>query len=81
MFLLPSVIRYEGLLFFMKIYSYPSTVAEKRLSVIESRVQSFNQKDQRAVARIIEDVRKNGDTALINYANRFDSPCLNIKTL
>jgi len=26
-------------------------------------------------------VRKHGDTALINYANRFDSPCLNIETL
>jgi histidinol dehydrogenase len=65
----------------MKIYSYPSKVAEKRLSVIEGRVQSFNQKDQRAVAHIIEDVRKHGDTALINYANRFDSPCLNIETL
>ena len=57
---------------FMKIFSYPSSSAEKRLSVIENRVQTFNQKDQRAVARILEDVRKNGDTALINYANRFD---------
>ncbi|MBI5593483.1 MAG: histidinol dehydrogenase [Deltaproteobacteria bacterium] len=65
----------------MKIYSYPSSSAEKRLSVIEGRVQSFNQKDQRAVARILEDVRKHGDTALINYANRFDSPGLNIETL
>jgi len=44
-------------------------------------VQSFNQKDQRAVARILEDVRKHGDTALISYANRFDSPCLKIETL
>jgi histidinol dehydrogenase len=65
----------------MKIYSYPSSSAEKRLSVIQGRVQSFNQKDQRAVARILEDVRRHGDTALINYANRFDSPCLNIETL
>ena len=65
----------------MKIYSYPSSSAEKRLSVIQGRVQSFNRKDQRAVARILEAVRKHGDTALINYANRFDSPCLNIETL
>jgi len=65
----------------MKIYVYPSSSAERRLSVIGSRVQSFNQKDQLAVARILEAVRKKGDTALIKYANRFDSPCLNINTL
>lgn len=65
----------------MKIFNYPSAPAKKRLWVIGSRVQSFNQKDKRAVARILEDVRKHGDTALINYANRFDSPCLGIGTL
>jgi histidinol dehydrogenase len=65
----------------MKIFFHPSSSADKRLSVIENRVQSFNKKDQRAVARILEDVRKHGDTALINYANRFDSPCLSVGTL
>jgi histidinol dehydrogenase len=65
----------------MKIYSYPSSSAEKRLSVIESRVQSFNSKDQRTVARILDDVRKHGDKALILYANRFDSPCLDIESI
>jgi histidinol dehydrogenase len=65
----------------MKIFSYPSSSADKRLSVIESRVQSFNRKDQRAVAHILEDVRKNGDSAVINYANRFDSPTLSIESL
>ncbi len=65
----------------MKIHDYPSLSAEKRLAVITGRVQSFNRKDQRAVARILDDVRKHGDTALINYANRFDSPCLNVETL
>lgn len=65
----------------MKIFNYPSASAEKRLLVIGNRVQSFNRKDQRAVARILEDVRKYGDTALINYANRFDSPSLSIGTL
>jgi len=68
-------------MFLMKIYSYPSSSADKRLSVIQGRVQSFNLKDQRAVARILEEVRKHGDAALINYANRFDSPCLGIETL
>jgi len=65
----------------MKIFTYPSSSAEKRLSAIQGRVQSFNQKDQRAVARILADVRKHGDIAVLNYANRFDSPCLSIETL
>lgn len=60
----------------MKIYSYPSHQAEKRLSCINSRVQSFRKKDQRTVARILDDVRKHGDEALVRYANQFDSPCL-----
>lgn len=65
----------------MKIYSYPSSSAGRRLSNIGSRVQSFHPKDQRAVARILEDVRKHGDTALIHYANQFDSASLRIETL
>ena len=65
----------------MKTYTYPSSSAEKRLSAIAGRVQSFNRKDQQAVARILEDVRKHGDPALINYANRFDSPGLKVETL
>jgi histidinol dehydrogenase len=65
----------------MKIYAYPSSSAEKRLSVIQGRVQSFNPKDHQAVARILEDVRKHGDLAVINYANRFDSPCLTIENI
>ncbi len=60
----------------MKIYSYPSRQAEKRLSCINGRVQSFSRKDQRAVARILDDVKKNGDEALARYASQFDSPCL-----
>jgi histidinol dehydrogenase len=65
----------------MKIYDYPSPSAEKRLSVIQGRVQSSNPKDRRAVARILEDVRKHGDTAVIDYANRFDSPTLTVETI
>lgn len=65
----------------MKVYAHPSAASEKRLSAIQGRVQSFRMKDQRAVARILEDVRKNGDEALIRYANRYDSPDLGIETL
>jgi histidinol dehydrogenase len=57
----------------MKIYSYPSGRAEKKISSIINRDVGFKKKDIAAVARIIEDVRKNGDRALIQYTRRFDS--------
>jgi histidinol dehydrogenase len=57
----------------MKIYTYPSTSAEKKIASILNRGMDFKKKDQLAVTRIIEDVRKNKDQALIKYTNQFDS--------
>lgn len=65
----------------MKIYSYPSPAAEKRVTSIINRGTDFKQTDVRAVSRILEDVRKNRDTALIQYVNRFDSPRLKVSGL
>lgn len=61
----------------LKIFSYPSDAADERLTEIEGRVQAFSQPDQQAVARILEDVRKQGDAAVIEYARRYDAPGLN----
>ena len=58
----------------MKIYRYPSQAAEKKLSLIENRSIGFRKKDVTAVARILDDVKKNGDDALLSYTRRFDSP-------
>lgn len=60
----------------MKIYRYPSQAAEKKLSIIENRSIGFRKKDVTDVARIIDDVKKNGDDALLSYTRRFDSPGL-----
>ena len=60
----------------MKIYTYPSTSAEKKIASIVNRGMGFKKKDLLAVTRIIEDVRKNKDQALIKYTNQFDSPKL-----
>ncbi|MGD2030706.1 MAG: histidinol dehydrogenase [Desulfobacterales bacterium] len=60
----------------MKIYNYPSKSAEKRIASIANRGLGFKKKDVLSVTRILEDVRKNGDKALIEYSNRFDSPKL-----
>ncbi len=60
----------------MKIFKYPSRAAEKKLAAIENRSIGFRKKDLNAVARILDDVKKNGDDALISYTNRFDSPAM-----
>ena len=65
----------------MKIYNYPSKSAEKRIASIANRGLGFKKKDVLLVTRILEDVRKNGDKALIEYSNRFDSPELTITSI
>ena len=65
----------------MKIYNYPSISAEKRVDSVVNRGLDFKKKDYLAVTRILEDVRRNGDRALINYVNRFDSPGLKTAAL
>lgn len=65
----------------MKIYNYPSKSAEKRLSSIVNRGLVFTKKDVQTVTRILEDVKKNGDRALIKYTNRFDSPDLTTESI
>jgi histidinol dehydrogenase len=65
----------------MKIYDYPSEAAEKKLATIVSRGLNFRKKDVSAVNRILEDVRRNGDAALIKYVNRFDAPGLQTGSL
>lgn len=65
----------------MKIYNYPSKSAETRVAVIANRSLQFTKKDFYEITRIIEDVRKRGDKALIKYANHFDSPGLKVGSL
>lgn len=65
----------------MKIFNYPSKEAEKKIASIVNRGMGFKKKDLLSVTRIIEDVRKNGDKALIKYTNRYDSPDLTIGSI
>ena len=65
----------------MKIYQYPSPAAEKKVSAIVNRGLDFKKKDYQAVSRIIDDVRRNGDDAVIKYANRFDAPSLTVDSI
>lgn len=65
----------------LKIYDYPSSSADERLGAITDRGLAFPPKDLDAVAKILEDVRKNGDAALIQYVNRFDAPDMTLEAL
>ena len=65
----------------MKIYSYPSKSADKRVESIVNRGLGFKKKDFLEVTRIVEDVMKNGDGALVKYTNRFDSPGLTAESI
>ncbi len=65
----------------MKIFRYPSKAAETRMAAVTGRDISFRKKDVLDVTRILADVKKNGDTALLKYTNRFDAPHLTIDNL
>lgn len=63
----------------MQIFNYPSQSALKKLDSIAGRGVSFSARDVRAVTRILADVKKNGDRAVITYAAKFDSPGLSVE--
>ena len=65
----------------MKIYRYPSKAAQNRIAAIVNRGLGFKKKDLTAVSRILDDVKKHGDTALIKYTQRFDAPGLKAASL
>ncbi|MDQ1331295.1 MAG: histidinol dehydrogenase [Thermodesulfobacteriota bacterium] len=65
----------------MRIFKYPSKEAEARLLSIINRGLSFSRKDFMLVSGILEDVRKNGDRALIGYIRKFDSPSMDTGSL
>ena len=65
----------------MKIYTYPSKTAESKVSAIINRGLSFRKKDYQTVSRILDDVRRHGDEAVIKYARRFDAPQMTLDSL
>ncbi|MGD9733100.1 MAG: histidinol dehydrogenase [Desulfamplus sp.] len=57
----------------MKIFTYPSESGEKRVNQIIERGLGFSQDDYDQVTAYIEDVKKRGDKAVVEYTNKFDS--------
>jgi histidinol dehydrogenase len=65
----------------MKILRYPSVAADKKMRTIIGRDIDFKKADLQAVTRILNDVKRNGDNALIRYCQAFDAPHMTIETL
>ena len=65
----------------MKILRYPSAAADKKMKAIIGRGIDFGKADVQAVTRILNDVKRNGDSALIRYCQAFDAPPMTIETL
>lgn len=65
----------------MKVYTYPSDAAERRLKRIEKRGLSFRSREEASVRRILKDVQANGDDAVIRFSRQFDAPRLTIDQL
>ena len=65
----------------MKVFKFPSAAAQKRLDAIIGRHLAFRAKDLQVVKKILADVRKNKDKALVDYINRFDAPKLTADSL
>jgi histidinol dehydrogenase len=62
----------------MKIMRYPSAAADKKMKTIIGRDIDFRKADVHAVTRILNDVKRNGDSALIQYNRQFDAPHMTI---
>lgn len=65
----------------MKIYSYPSEEAEQRVKETIERGLGFSKNDQDAVQAYLDDVKKRGDAALVEYTRKFDSPHVTVDSL
>jgi len=65
----------------MKIYQYPSKTAEKRVQDTIERGLGFSKEDYENVGTILENIKKGGDQALVEYTNKFDSDKVTVDSL
>lgn len=65
----------------MKILRYPSAAAEKKIASIVGRTIDFRKTDLQAVTRILDDVKRRGDEALIRYTRQFDAPGMTVEEI
>lgn len=62
----------------IKVHQYPSDAAVQQLDRIVQRGLAYSPEELTTVQRILDDVQKKGDTALIDYTRQFDAPDMEI---
>ncbi|MBU1169292.1 MAG: histidinol dehydrogenase [Proteobacteria bacterium] len=60
----------------MNIVTYPSIEAKEKLKKIVDRGLGYSEEEYERVVAIINDIKDNGDKALMEYTRRFDAPGL-----
>lgn len=65
----------------MNVFEYPSEAAEKRVRDTIDRGLGFSREDHDNVQAYLDEVKKRGDNALVEYTNRFDSKAVTRDTL
>jgi len=65
----------------LQILPYPALQATRRISKITSRTLVSSQKEEKAVLRILKEIEKNGNEALLRYIREFDAPKMSLKNL
>jgi histidinol dehydrogenase len=56
----------------LRTLTYPSAKCEAYLKALENRISAYPAKLERYLKKIAEDVKKKGDSALLEYTERFD---------
>jgi histidinol dehydrogenase len=65
----------------MKVLTYPSAKAEKRIERIVNRTLSYSETHERTVTDILQAVQNEGDAALLRYTRQFDAPDMDLEQL
>ncbi len=60
---------------------YPSEEAQARLARIATRKMGADWETEKKVLEILDDVKKNGDAALVRYTKSFDAPHFDIRDI
>ena len=65
----------------LRVATYPCKIAAARIRKIGDRTLAASQKEEAAVRRILTDIEKNGDAALLKYIQAFDTPKMTAQKL
>ena len=65
----------------MKVLTYPSAEAEKRIEQIVNRTLAYSEEVEGTVLAIIQAVQSEGDAALLRYTRQFDAPEIDLEQI